>query len=31
MKIQVETDSNIEGNTMLAQAVETVVRDRLDR
>ena len=31
MKIQVETDSNIEGNTMLAQAVETVVRDTLDR
>ena len=31
MKIQVETDSNIEGSTMLAQAVETVVRDTLDR
>ncbi|WP_373539944.1 HPF/RaiA family ribosome-associated protein [Chamaesiphon sp.] len=31
MKIQVETDSNIEGNTMLTQSVETVVRDTLDR
>ncbi|WP_373543397.1 HPF/RaiA family ribosome-associated protein [Chamaesiphon sp.] len=31
MKIQVETDNNIEGNTMLVQAIETMVRDTLDR
>ena len=31
MKIQVETDNNIEGGTVLTQAVETMVRDTLDR
>jgi hypothetical protein len=31
MKIQIKTDSNIEDNTMLVQAVETVVKDTFDR
>lgn len=31
MQIQINTDSNIEGNNALAQQVETVVRGTLDR
>jgi ribosome-associated translation inhibitor RaiA len=31
MLIQINTDSNIEGDTELAQEVETVVRDRFNR
>jgi ribosome-associated translation inhibitor RaiA len=31
MLIQINTDSNIEGNDALAQQVEAVVRDTLDR
>ncbi len=31
MHIQINTDSNIEGNERLAQQVEAVVRDALDR
>ncbi len=31
MQIQINTDSNIEGNERLAQQVEAVVRDALDR
>lgn len=31
MKIQIETDNNIEGDTILTQAVEAVVRGTLDR
>jgi Holliday junction resolvasome RuvABC endonuclease subunit len=31
MQIQINTDSNIEGNDRLAQQVEAVVRDALDR